>query len=232
MVFLSGLTADNILIKTITDVTTSRRQRRRLQTSTACAVGYTISVANTAALGYSSAAAAYNATTQALTVAVSSGQFTTQLRTEATAMGASTLTTVTAANITVTAATIDTIATTDDTTTSNSDNKVKLNTGAIIGIVIGSVVAAVAILFFIYYFLRIRRAKVLYRPPRAARRPVSSSAAGGASQPQVDENGMVIHREGQDADEIDGAVMLGASNAAADLEEARGEERTTHIVLW
>jgi hypothetical protein len=121
------------------------------QTTAACNVLYTISIPNTASIGYTSASEAYNLTTSILTSAVSSGQFTTQLQTFAVQQGASTLANVTALNLTISSAQIAILE------TSSSSSPFQWTAGSISVIVIVGIAVIVMFMGTWYYYVKVKR---------------------------------------------------------------------------
>jgi hypothetical protein len=168
---IAGVTASDITIKSITDVTTTTR-RRRLDTTTSAAVVYNIQT-TAEKLGYSSsgASAAYTSMTDQITNSVSSGNFLTKFKSAAAAKSLAVPATmaVPTSGLSYSAPTIvyavtatPTRAPTPNPTVAptakvnsrkNDDDDEGLSGGAIAGIVIGVVVGVVLIAVLVMYML-------------------------------------------------------------------------------
>lgn len=189
---MSGVSSSNVVVDSIADASStsssvkrssSRRQLRSVEIASSGVLStYTVTIPNTAAVGYTSADQAYAATTASLNASLASGAFTSTMQSTAFSMGATAMESASSDSATASAPTVLPV---DSGSSSSNDS---LSGGAIAGIVIASLVVVGILCGIAYYCLVFVPATSTMASAAAADGPAPSAP----SAPRGEENGVEL----------------------------------------
>lgn len=146
---MSGVDSSNVAVKTVSSTSSASTSSFALATAETW-LNYSVTIPNTATAGYSSASQAYNATTAALLTDLSSGVFTSTLRSTAFSLGASSLTNASSTSAVPAEPMVGPV----DGTDGGDDDDEGLGPGAIAGVVIGAIALLAIIAAACYCFCK------------------------------------------------------------------------------